>query len=195
MAVFLFNRHDIPIVAHSYQHVLEVFLIFFILQHTVNISLGLAFQFNNTAAQPHQFRRRSIPNLMVVVKHRGHFMGQLGKITNGLRFFFQLGIQVFFIGKIRADVAIPLYVVPNINAFLAVQHHFPAGFFQGRPDINNAAKRRRRFALQTMHGFFRIIEPRSNDCTVTAGPEPSGDFFGKAGRCQPYQHLLYLIKS
>ena len=87
MAVFLLDRNDIAVIAHGDQGILKILLVFLILQDIIDVALGLPFQFDDAAAQAHQFRRRIVPYLAIVVEDRRERMGQLGKIADNVCLF------------------------------------------------------------------------------------------------------------
>ena len=96
MAVFLLYRYDIPVIADCNQGILEIFLVFFILQHIVNVSFRLPFQFGNPRSQAQQLNRRIIADLMILIKYLGNFVNDKGKITDNRGLTGQAGVIAFF---------------------------------------------------------------------------------------------------
>ena len=195
MAVFLLDGDDIAVVAHCDQGILEILLVFLVLQDIIDITLGLPFQFDDTAAQAHQFRRRIVADLAVVVKDSGERMRKLGKIANDLCLFGQLGILSPPFGEERPDFPIMLEVIPDIDTFMGIEGHFALGLFQGRTDIDDAAEGRARFRLHAADGFFRIGQVLFNDIAIVHRSQAAGDFFRQPGRGQADQHVLDLVES
>ena len=195
MAVLLLDRNDIAVVAHGDQGILEILLVFLILQDIIDVTLGLPFQFDDAAAQAHQFRRRIVPYLAIVVEDRRERMGQLGKITDNVGLFGQLRIFGATVGKERPDFPIMLKIIPDIDTFMRIKGHFALSLFQRRPDIDDAAEGRTRFRLHTADGFFCISQIPFNDFAVVHRSQAAGDFLGQTGRCQADQHILDLIES
>ena len=195
MAVFLLDRHDVAVVADRYQGVLEILLIFFILQHARYIPLRLPFQLDDAVSQAHELRRRVVANLVILVEHAGHFMRNKGKIADTFGFLCQLGIFLPLIHEILADVAVSPDVVPNIDAVLPFEGHVTPGLFQSRTDVDDAPHRHGRLALQTTIGFFRIVQAPGYFLCIAYRLEPAGNLLGHARRRKADEHVLYLIKA
>ena len=122
-------------------------------------------------------------------------MGELRKVADDAGLFGQMGVLPGPIGKKGTDFTIMLKVVPYIDTLMRIKGDFPLGFFQGRPDIDDAAKRSTGLGLGAADGFFRIGQLPVDGLGIAHRFEATGDFLGQAGRRQAHQHVLNLVKS